>query len=114
MYLKFLIGALLLSLPFSTVLNAHADEYLLLSDVPSGHTESDIRKLVENHGEVRTINCIDVSYSGRIKKDCYVLMWSTETARKVVQALDGKKYGSRKLFAKEIYPLPCLKDQKMS
>jgi len=34
-------------------------------------------------------------------------MWSKENARKVVSALNGNELEGKKLYSKEVYPVPC-------
>jgi len=114
MYLKSTFGALFFLLTIASTNNALADEYLLFSNVPTSQNADDVRRLVESHGKVRSVNCIDVKYSNRVERSCYVLMWSIEKARTVVSTLNGTNYDDRKLRVKEIYPLPCPESLKMS
>lgn len=107
MYLKATIIALFMFAPVLSVNVAHADEYLIISNLPEGYNTKDIRKRIEVYGEIKSIKCYDVQFSTSVKRSCNVLMWSIENARKVVKAMDGNQFAGRKLYSKEVYPVPC-------
>jgi len=107
MYLKIAIAALFLCAPLWNMSTAQADEYLMISNLPAGSTEKDVRKMIENHGEIKSIKCYDVAFTTGVKSSCNVLMWSKEHATKVVEALNGAKFAGKELYSKEVYPVPC-------
>ncbi len=107
MYLKIVIVAVFVLVPFLNVNTVQADEYLIISNLPPGPDDKDIRKLVEAQGEIKSINCYNVQFSDKTRRSCNVLMLSTEMARKVVKALNGSPFRGEELYSKEIYPVPC-------
>lgn len=107
MYLKATIIALFMFAPVLSVNVAHADEYLIISNLPAGSDTNVVRKRIEAYGEVKSIKCYDIHFTTEIKMSCNVLMWSIENARKVVKAMDGIQFAGRKLYSREIYPVPC-------
>ncbi len=107
MYLKILIVAMFVFVPFLNVNTVQADEYLVISNLPAGTSSKDMRKLIESYGEINSIKCYDVQFTTGTKASCRVLMWSTKTARKVVEALNGNQFAGKELYSKEVYPVPC-------
>ena len=107
MYLKTAFVALFMVSPALSINTVYGDEYLIISNLPSGANTKAVRKLVEPQGEIKSIKCYDVEFSSETKGSCNVLMWSKENARKVVKALNGNQFRGRKLYSKEIYPVPC-------
>jgi len=107
MYLKTAFVALFILAPLANVNTARAAEYLIISNLPDNQSTEDVRKLVEALGEVKSIKCYNVQFTGRNKRSCNILMGSTEDARKVVEKFSGAQLSGKELYAKEVYPVPC-------
>ncbi len=107
MILKTAFVALFIFSPLLSANTVQADEYLIISNLPAGPGSKEARKLIEPIGEIKSIKCYDVKFTTGMKKSCNVLMWSTEKAQQVVKALNGNTFRGKKLYSKEIYPVPC-------
>lgn len=67
-------------------------------------TEEDINKAFEIHGEVKRVNLIKDTYSGRSKGFGFVEMSEKADGEKAIAALNGKDLNGRKLNVNEARP----------
>jgi RNA recognition motif-containing protein len=67
-------------------------------------SEEDLQKAFEIHGEVKNVNLIKDTYSGKSKGFGFVEMSEKADAEKAIAALNGKDLNGRKLNVNEARP----------
>lgn len=73
---------------------------VLIRNIDRSVQELEVRKLLEQHGKVRTFDLVLDKATGKSKGFGFADMPSIEQAEKMIKALDGAQLGSQKLRVK--------------
>ncbi|OCC14717.1 RNA-binding protein [Dissulfuribacter thermophilus] len=76
---------------------------LYIGNLPFSSTESEVRALLEEHGEIQSFDWLIDRETGRCRGFCFAEM-ENAAADSVIKALNGKEFGGRTIKVNEARP----------
>ena len=77
---------------------------LYVGNMPYQTTESEVRDLFGEHGEIASLDWLTDRDTGAFRGFCFVEMGTDDEARAAMQALDGQDFNGRNLRVSEARP----------